>query len=179
MPIDVGSAFPVDVVVQAPRGPVSIGKLAGTGPLIVAFHRMWCPFCQQAARELLAAKAQFDALGAKVVIVYRENADTVQRSCAERGISFDCLSDSERKLEQAADVERFSLRRYLSFSPAKAVRALRSGSRIGAGADFLQGRGTFVIDRTGRVAYAHRGVNAADIPSIGEILDAVRALTEG
>lgn len=174
MAIDVGSRFPGHILLDSPAGPVAIDQFLGDGPLIVAFHRMWCPFCQQAARDLLACKDELDSLRARVVIVYREDVETTQRSCGERGIPFGCLTDADRQLEQASDVTKFSLRRYLAFSPAKAVRALRSGSRIGMGTDFLQGRSTFVLDRDGRVVYVHRSVTAADIPRVDDVLAATR-----
>lgn len=179
MSVDVGARFPTTVTLDSARGPVTLAQLLVRGPLVIAFHRMWCPFCQQAARDLAATKDEFDALGAQVVIVYREDAQTAEQSCGQRGIPFACLSDPERDLEHAADVTRFTLRRYLAFSPAKVFGALRTGSRLGVSPDFLQGRGTFVIDQSGRVVYAHRAVNAADIPSVAEIVSATREAAGG
>ncbi|TGD84418.1 redoxin domain-containing protein [Mycolicibacterium sp. CH28] len=178
MALDVGSQFPTTISVYSTKGQTTIGQFLERGPLVVAFHRMWCPFCQQAARELLAAKTEFDAIGTRVVIVYREDARTAQQSCAQRGLPFACLSDPEHDLEHAADVTRFSLRRYLAFSPIKIIRALRSGSSIGVGSDFLQGRGTFVLDCNGRIVYAHRAVNASDLPHVADILAAARTVSE-
>ncbi len=175
MHVDVGTTFPTGIRVESPRGPVTVWQLLGKGPVVVAFHRMWCPFCQQAARDLVAVRDDLEACGARVVIVYREDVGSVGGSCADRAIPFDCVSDSDRQLEQAADITKFSLSRYLAFSPAKMIRALRSGSRIGMSAHFLQGRGTFVLDRTGKVVYAHRSTTAADLPQINDVLVAVRA----
>lgn len=175
MTVDVGTTFPTGITVQSPRGPVTISHLIGNGPVVVAFHRMWCPFCQQAARDLVAASDDLEAYGARVVLVYREHVESVRASCADRGIPFDCMSDSDRQLEEAADITKFSPGRYLAFSPAKIIRVLRSGSRPGMSAQFLQGRGTFVLDRTGKVVYAHRSTTAADIPPINDVLTAVRS----
>ncbi|MEN4478485.1 redoxin domain-containing protein [Mycolicibacterium cosmeticum] len=178
MSVVVGMKFPVDVEVDSPDGPLTVSQLLGRGPVIVAFHRMWCPFCQQAARDLVAVSDQLDEFGATVVLVYRESVEQVTMSCHDRGIPFQCVSDTARSLETAADVGRFSRTRYLAFSPARAIRALREGSHIGVGSDFLQGRGTFVLDRNGRVVYAHRSVTAADIPSISEVVAAVQAAAQ-
>lgn len=172
MPVVVGTKFPTEIEVATPQGPLTISRLLGNGPVIVAFHRMWCPFCQQAARDLVAAGDTLQAIGATVVLVYRESVADVDNSRRERGIPYHCVSDHHRLLEDAADVGRFSPGRYLAFSPAKALRVLRQGSRIGVSSQFLQGRGTFVLDRTGRVVYAHRSVTAADIPGIADILAA-------
>lgn len=178
MHVAVGAMFPTDIRVVSPGGPVAISKLLGTGPTVVAFHRLWCPFCQQAARDLVDARQDLEESGTRVVIVYRDDVAAVQDSCADRAIPFNCVSDPHRQLEQAADIAEFSLHRYLAFSPAKIVRAIRSGSRMGVSAQFLQGRGTFVLDRTGKVVYAHRSTNAADIPPIDDILAAVRAAAQ-
>lgn len=176
MSLAVGAGFPVDVPVETSSGPVELSEMLGRGPLVVAFHRTWCPFCQQAARELAAVKDQFDAAGALVVLVYGDDIDTVSASCAERGVPFDCVSDGDRKLAEAAMVRRFSPGRYAAFSPVKLIKALRSGSRVGkVSTKLLEGRATFVIDGAGRVVYARRSVSAADIPPVEEVLAAFRS----
>jgi peroxiredoxin len=179
MSLEVGATFPVDVAVDSPSGRVRLSEVLGAGPLVVAFHRLWCPFCQQAAREMLAVKDQLDALKARVVIVYCEDVDFVSRACARRGIPFECLSDSRRELEMAAQIERFSIGRYAAFSPRKLISALRSGSHMGkATTGLLQGRATLVVDGNSRIVYAHKSVNAADIPPIGDVLAAVRSVAD-
>jgi peroxiredoxin len=176
MSLAVGAKFPVDIPVQGRRGPVKLSEMTASGPLIVAFHRLWCPFCQQAARDLTAVKGQLDAVGVGVVIVYREDAETACDSCAQRGIPFECLSDPDRELEQATEVKQFAIARYAAFSPTKLVSALRSGSRPGrAKSGLLQGRGTFVVDSDARIVYAHQSRTAADIPPIGDVLTAAES----
>jgi peroxiredoxin len=175
----VGAAFPVDVVLDSSGGPARMSDMLRAGPLVVAFHRLWCPFCQQAARELVAVKDQLDALQARVVIVYSEPLEFVGRACARRGIPFDCLSDSRRELAMAAQIRNFSIGRYVAFSPRKLIRAVRSGSQIGkVTTDLLQGRATFVVDQNSRIVYAHNSVNAADIAPTADVLAAVRSAAD-
>jgi peroxiredoxin len=177
--LTVGDTFPVNIAIDAARGTLRLSDMLGDGSLVVAFHRLWCPFCQQAARELAGAKEQFDALGARVVIVYRDDVDFVARACARRGTPFDCVSDPRGELTMAAGIEPFSFRRYGAFSPRKLVNALRSGSRVGmVKSGFLQGRAAFVLDENARIVYAHNSVNAADIPPIGDILAAVQSVAQ-
>lgn len=177
MSLVVGDQFPVDVGVTAADGEVTVAQLIATGPVVVAFHRLWCPFCQQAARDLERVSDQLAAAGARVVIVYREDVATVVASCADRELTANCVSDPRRELERATEVERFSIRRYALFSPMSLIRVLRSGSRAGkVTSDILQGRGTFVVGRDGRVAYAHHAVTAADIPPVGDIVAVVRSI---
>lgn len=177
MSLPVGAVFPVDVALNSSGGRVQLSDMIAAGPVVVAFHRLWCPFCQQAARELAAAKDQLDVMGAQVVIIYREHADLVRGSCAQRGIPFDCLSDSARELETAAEIGSFSIARYAAFSPRRLLGALRSGSRMGkVTSGLLQGRSTFVLDSNARIVFAHQSANAADIPAIGDVLAAVRSV---
>ncbi|MCX8559578.1 redoxin domain-containing protein [Mycolicibacterium mucogenicum] len=179
MSLGVGDRFPVDVAVTYPGGDVRISELIATGPVVVAFHRLWCPFCQQAARDLEGVSSHLAAAGARVVIVYRDDIDAVCASCVERGLTVDCVSDPRRELERATDVERFSISRYVMFSPTRLVRVLRAGSRVEKlTSDVLQGRGTFVVDRDGRIAYAHQAVTAADIAPVDDIVAAVRAVAD-
>jgi peroxiredoxin len=173
--LTVGQSFPLDIAVQTARGPATVAELIDGAPAVVAFHRLWCPFCQQAASELAAAQDQLAAAGARVILVYRHNSDTVGRACAQRGIPFDCVSDSSRRLEHATEIERFALTRYASFAPRRLISAWRSGRPGIPTTDLLQGRGTFVVGRDGRVVYCHHSAAAADIAPIDEVLDAVRA----
>lgn len=176
MSVAVGADFPVDVPVVATQGPVRVSDYLGSGPVVVAFHRMWCPFCQQAARELAGVKEELDAAGTRVLILYREDIAAVRESCLDFEVPFDCLSDPVRQLERAADVERFAISRYAVFSPLKLVRALRSGSRVQKmTTGVLQGRGTFVLNRDGLIVYRHDSINAADIPPIDDVLAAVQS----
>lgn len=175
MSLAVGDSFPA-VAVQSTAGPVDLSQRWAEGPLVVAFHRLWCPFCQESVKQLEAAMDELRAAGGDAVVVYKQDADTVSGKCDERGVAFDCLSDPERELEHATQLKRFKATRYAAFSPRRLVQALRAGGRIGVvNSDILQGRGTYVVGRDGRIAYAHISANAADIPPVADVLAAVRA----
>lgn len=170
-----GDPFP-QVPVQSPAGPVDLSERWAQGPLVVAFRRLWCPFCQESVKQLDEAQDELRAAGGDAVVIYRNDAQTVAQKCDHRGVPFDCLSDPECELEHAAQLARFRASKYAIFAPTKIVRALRAGGRIEMiNTDLLQGRGTYVVGRDGRVAYAHTSANAADIPPVGDVLDAVQA----
>jgi peroxiredoxin len=141
------AAFPVEVPVASPHGSATLSELFATGPIVVAFHRLGCALSEQAAQDLAMAEYRFDAAGARVVIVYRDAIDAVAESRTERGIPFDCVSDLDRALETAAGID---------------------------GSAATQGNVTFVVDRDGRVFYAHHSVTAFDIAPVDEVLNAVR-----
>ena len=121
MTLSVGQRFPINVAVDSPRGPISISDLLPNGPVIVTFHRLWCPFCQQAARELASINKEITEAGGQVVIVYREDVATVERARSERGTPFLCLSDTHRELETATEIDAFTAGHYAAFSPRKLI----------------------------------------------------------
>jgi peroxiredoxin len=177
MSLAVGSTFPI-IPVQSPAGPVSLQERWERGPLVILFQRLWCPFCLRSLRQLEAHAGALREAGGDAVVVYRQDTATVTQTCASRGVLFDCLSDPDHELETAAQIRRFGLGEYLGFSPARLVPAFREGSgrRIGlVTTDLLQGRGSYVVGREGRIVYAHLSSSAADTPPVEEILDAVRA----
>lgn len=175
MALAVGNPFPT-LPLQSASGPVDLSTRWAQGPLIVAFHRLWCPFCQEAMIRLTAARDELLAAGGDAVVIYREEPGVVGPICGGRGTPFDCLSDPGRHLEGAAMIDRFKARRYAAFSPRRLGQAVRSGGRVTTvPRDLLQGRGTYVVAPDGRVAYTHISQTAADIPSVGELIAAVRA----
>lgn len=180
MSLSIGQPFP-RLAVPSAAGPVDLAERWARGPLVVAFHRLWCPFCQEAALQLAAHTADLTAAGAGVVLVYPQAVDEVAQTCADRGTPFTCVSDPVRALEQAAGVERMRATRYLAgASPRRVARALRGGGRVHLPtSDVFQGRGTYVVGTDGRVAYAHIAASASDIPPVAAIVAAVRELAAG
>ena len=175
MSMSVGDRFPAMRVLST-DGELDLANLWSSGPLVIAFHRMWCPFCQQAAIQLSGAASELTRLGAVTVIVYREDLNAVAAACTERHTAAVCVSDAHRSLEDAVDLQRFKLLRYLAFSPRRLLAARHAGSKVlGMGTNVLQGRGTYVVGCDGRVVYVHEAMTAADIPPIEEIVSAVRA----
>ena len=168
-----GAPFP-DVPLASPSGPVSLADRWTSGPLVVAFHRLWCPFCRQSAAQLAARRADLERAGASVVLVYPQALADVTATCAERGVPFDCLSDEGRDLETAAAIARMRATRSLTpATPLRALRAMRETGLPGLPDDLLRGRGPYVVDPAGRVAYAHVSTGAANIPPVDDVLDAV------
>lgn len=171
MTLRIGDPFP-RIPLTTVDGRLDLADRWRDGPVVVAFHRLWCPFCQQATIEM-AGRA--DELGA-VVLVYPQDAADVAATCAGRGLPFTCASDPGRALEHAAGVPRMRPARYLrGATPARAVAALRSGARPHRPtSDPFQGRGTFVLAPGGAVAYVHLATGVADLAPVEDLVAAVR-----
>jgi peroxiredoxin len=146
------TTFPTDVMVDSIHGPVMLSDMFATGPIVVAFHRLGCPLSERAARRLAAAEYQFDAAGTRVVIVYRDGLEAVERSRSEREIPFDCVSDPHRALETAAGLDS---------------------------SDVVPDPATFVVDRDVRLVYSHHSGTADDIAPVDDVLDAIRTAASG
>lgn len=172
MALKPGDPFP-RAVLRSVDGDVELAERWAAGPLVVAFQRLWCPFCHQSANELAAAHTQLEANGASVLLVFEDDAERVAGVCGDRDLPFGCVNDPGRQLEQDAQLERFSVSRYAAFVPSRLVGAFRAGGRIQVvPRHLLKGRGTYVVGRDGRVVYAHTSTTVADIPPIDAIVEA-------
>ena len=67
--------------------PVRFSEQLKAGPLVVVVLRGWpgyqCPFCTKQVADLLAHAKEFDAAGARVMLVYPGSADGLQAHAAE------------------------------------------------------------------------------------------------
>ena len=99
----------------------------------------------------------------------------------ELDLPFVVLGDPERAGYAAFGLERGSPLDMLRPSLIVAAgEALLSGARQGrTEGDPAQTPGTFIIDRTGIVRYAHPAAHAGDIPSAMELVRAVDGIAPG
>jgi peroxiredoxin len=88
------------------------------------------------------------------------------------------LSDEDRASYRAYGLGRGPWWRVWGPATVRAyARLLRSGSRLRRpDADTLQLGGDFVVDRTGRIAYAYRSRQPDDRPPVDELVTVVRTL---
>jgi peroxiredoxin len=124
------------------------------------------------------AHEDFLEAGADVVAVFQYRAEPTRNFCRRRGVSFSCLGDPERELYHAVGLERGSAREYVGPQLVKGfVRAARHGAFAGVPkGDVAQRPGTFVLARSGTVAFAHYNKDSSDNPDTAELLRVVRSL---
>jgi peroxiredoxin len=118
------------------------------------------------------------AAGGDVVAIFQYRADPTYHFCRKRGVPFDCLGDPERTGYHAVGLDRYGAREVIGPQLAKGfLRAARHGALPGVPkGDTAQKPGTFVVDRDGRVAFAHYSKDSADNPDTDEIVAVVRSL---
>jgi peroxiredoxin len=104
-PLKVGDTAPVFSLKDLDGNVVSSVELLARGPLVVSFFRgTWCPFCNEELKALNETWESFRRLGASLVVVTPQSAESASAYRTERSIAFPMLVDPN------ADVaEKFGL----------------------------------------------------------------------
>ncbi len=114
---------------------------------VVFFQGRWCPFCMTHLRELEGHHAQFDRVGAAVVVVSIEDLDAAQMSQREFP-HLTVVSDERRELTNAIDLIN------KGFSPDGGDSAAPT---------------ILLVDRDGMVQWIHRPARFIARPSAAEL----------
>jgi len=147
-----GDAMPNFELPDAHGRTVRSADLIAGGPLIVTFYRGgWCPYCNLELRAYQAAIGRIRQAGAAVVAISPELPDRSLATAAKNELAFDVLSDPGNGVAR-----RFGLVFRLSDELVDIYR--RNGNDLerhnGDGSWELPIPGTFLVDRTGRIALA-------------------------
>ena len=115
--------------------------------------------------------------GGDVVCVFQYRAEPTRNFCRQREVELECLGDPEREGYHAVGLERGGMKEL--YSPRVGLRALGAARKGAMGGkpegDTRQMPGTFVVDRDGRLVYAHYNSDQSDNPPIEDVLEAVRS----
>ncbi|MBI4260103.1 MAG: AhpC/TSA family protein [Actinobacteria bacterium] len=128
--------------------------------------------------QLRDDREPFERAGARVVLVGIGTPERARAFCERRSIAFDCMTDPSRRAHRAYGLRRGTAwevvgpGNWLPFARDSLRRETRQG-RIRE--DPMQLPGTFVIDTSGVVRYAHRNRTASDNPPNEEILRVLAA----
>jgi len=122
------------------------------------------------------SKPEFDRRGISIAVVSFAEPSKLVSYQERHQWPFAMLADPERRAYQAFDLKRLSWFRV--FSPATLmlyIKLLRDGMKRGpyAGDDIYQSGGDFLINREGRLLYAHRSQDPADRPTAQSLLRAI------
>lgn len=90
----VGDELPEFVLADRDGNLVSLGELAGAGPVVVSINRgHWCPYCRLELRALARAVPQLQRRGAQVVSIVPESGALASKLVNEHALPFKVLSD--------------------------------------------------------------------------------------
>ncbi len=169
--LQVGAKAPDLTLLDALNQPVRLSSLWQRGPLVLIFYRGgWCPYCNL---ELRAWQQHLEALkhmGAQLVAVSPQTPDNSLSTAEKNELAFPVLSDSALQAATGFGV---------AFEMPPALIELYS--RVGNDLPVLNGNGrwvlpvpaTYVIDRDGRITYAHIEADYRARAEPGDVLAAV------
>jgi peroxiredoxin len=166
-----GDLAPTFALQSASGHTVALADLFAKGPVVVSFYRgEWCPFCDLELRAYQKALPEFKARGATLVAISPQSSSKTRETAEGRSLGFEVLSDRGNAVAKAYGI---------AFSMNAAEQELHKAfgadlPTINAAADWdIPVPATFVVDRSGRIAWAHVDPNYT---ARAEPADVVRAL---
>ena len=175
--VGVGDPAPDFSLPTAAGGIWSLGEHLAQGKCsssVVVFYRgTWCGYCNIYLRGLLEARSLLSDANATLIAVSPEAAPTSADNATAAGATFPVLIDQGGKA-----AEQFGL----TFEMDDAAKNVLKGSGIdlekrnAGGKWILPVPGTFVIDRSGHIAYAHVDADYRNRPEPQEIVAVCRSL---
>jgi len=175
--IGVGDKAPDFSLPTAEGGIWNLGERLAQGKsssLVVVFYRgTWCGYCNIYLRGLLETRSLLSDANAALIAVSPEAAPTSADNASAGGPTFPVLIDHGGKI-----AKQFGL----TFEMDDAAKNILKGSdfdleeRNADGRWILPVPGTFVIDRSGHVAYAHVDADYRNRPEPQEIVAMCRSL---
>jgi len=175
--IGVGDQAPDFSLPIAEGGTWRLGEHLAQGKcssLVVVFYRgTWCAYCNIYLRGLLETRSLLSDANAALIAVSTEAAPVSAENASAVGPTFPVLIDHGRKI-----AEQFGL----TFEMDDAAKNVLKDSGIdlerrnAGGKWILPVPGTFVIDRSGHIAYAHVDADYRSRPEPQEIVAMCRSL---
>jgi len=149
-------------------------------PVALVFPRFFgCPFGRRQVMQLCHEEDALRNAGIDVVLVSSGTPSQAEVFRRDYKVPFTVICDPDRALFKKYSLREMTLRDYLSpRMHVKTIHVLAQGygHKSGEGSEAQLG-GVFIIDRSGKVAYAHIAADAADHPSPQDIVQAAATLT--
>jgi peroxiredoxin len=169
--LQAGSVAPDLTLPDALNQPLRLSTLWQRGPLVLIFYRGgWCPYCNLELRAWQQHLPALKHMGAQLVAVSPQTPDNSLSTAEKNELAFPVLSDSSLQAATAFGV---------TFEMSPELIELYSG--VGNDLPVLNGNGrwvlpvpaTYVIDRNGRVVYAHVEADYRERAEPADVLEAV------
>jgi thioredoxin-dependent peroxiredoxin len=143
------------------------------GKVALFFLRhLGCSLCKLTVAELKDNHARFAAKSVRAVVVVQSTPKRVAEYAQKAGLPYLLVSDRERRLYDAFDVQRGGLKEFTAPAAFKqTIRATLKGHLHGMfEGDELQVPASFLLAPGGEVLYAHYGKDISDFGSVEELL---------
>lgn len=171
-----GDRAPDLTLTDALNRPVRFSMLWERGPLVLVFYRGgWCPYCNLELRAWQQQLPELQRLCAQLAAVSPQTPDNSLSTAEKNELAFPVLSDSALQAAAGFGVA-------FEMSP----ELIELYSRVGNDLAVLNGNGrwvlpvpaTYVIDRDGRIAFAHVEADYRERAEPRDVLAAVAALQD-
>jgi peroxiredoxin len=171
--LQVGARAPELSLPDATGKPVALSLLWQRGPLVLIFYRGgWCPYCNLELRAWQQQLAALKHLGASLAAISPQTPDNSLSTAQKNELAFPVLSDSSLAAAEAFGVA-FTL-------PPELVDLY---GQVGNDLPVLNGNGqwtlplpaTYVIDRDGRIVFAHIEADYRERAEPADVMRAVQA----
>jgi peroxiredoxin len=154
---------------------VTLAKVLARGPAVVTFYRGgWCPFCDLQLRSYQSVLADIHARGAELIAISPQTPDFSLSDFEKKHLAFPVLSDVGNRVARTYG---------LVYKLSDVLQKLQTGfgnpipKFNGDESWELPMPGTFVLDRTGRVAVAHVDPNYTVRLEPAAILDTLKEIS--
>jgi len=177
-----GDAAPTATVVDVDGRPVELATLWSDGPVLLVFLRHFgCLFCRELLADLQARASDLAQAGLSVVAVGLGEPRHAQRLGRRHAPDITVLAAPTADSYAAFGIVRAGLKQLLSpRTVAAGTRAaLRGNIQTQATGDQQMIGGAFVVDRSGKVRFAHYDAFPGDKPDLDRIQELARQLTGG
>ena len=170
--LGVGDAAPDFALPGVDGEPVRLASLLERGPVVLAFYRgSWCPYCNTQLRDYQEALGEIRAAGASLVAVSPQSPDSSVSMQERNALSFPVVSDTGNLVSRD-----YGLVFAVDAETRERYDAVGIDLEKVNGAWELPVPATYVIDADGTIRYAFVEADYTQRATVGDILDAVRAL---
>ena len=151
--LKVGDAAPEFVLPDATRRPIALASLRQSGPVVVTFYRgQWCPYCDLQLRAYQEVLPRIRGLGATLAAISPQSPDHSLSTAEKRKLEFHVLSDARNTVARSWGLVWKVGTTLDSLLKAFGVDLMKSN---GDTSNELPVPATFVVEPSGRIAFAH------------------------
>ena len=151
-PLKAGGAAPSAPLKGSDGKETSLKEVAAGKPTVLIFYRGgWCPYCNIHLKELIQVEGELRKIGYQLIALSPENPGDVKGTIDQNELTYKLFSDVNAENSKAFG---------LAFS--------NNGQVLPVPAVYL-------IDKTGKIVYAHSNPNYTDRLSGGSILKEAKA----
>jgi peroxiredoxin len=171
--LKVGDKVPAfNIMLNGKSTPIS--SVYAKGPIVLKFYRGgWCPYCMIELKHYDQLDADFEQANSQILAFSPDTTEVTTQTVSKNELSFDVFSDKNHEISR-----KFGL---VYKVDQKIVDGLKKG---GIDLSVYQGNGnnelaipaTYVVDKTGKIAFSFVDVDYRKRAEPSEVLKVVKAL---